>query len=639
MVRASSVFQSFNGGELSPLLAGRTDLEKYYSGCEVLENMLPLPHGPAMRRRGTRYLKPIKDETKKGWLVPFIASVDASFMLEFGEGYIRFFTQDGQAVMNGANPYEITTSFVEADLPSLQCAQAVDIMYITCGRIRPQKLSRLAGGVWTIESMENQHGPLREENIGATTLRASATVGTVTINASAALFLPEHVGSVWGLSEAFGVSRYPVWKNGHGVSVGSPVHYEGRVYIAQNAGTCSTTPPVHESGIVSDGAINFLYANSGTGFFEITGYTSATQVTAVVQAGIELPQSTVTGNFFFAASPNWQEAAWSAVRGWPSAVTFHEQRLFFGGTAAQKQTVWGSRSNEQYEDFESGDAADAALTFTLASNTNDAIEWLFSGTTLSAGTKGGVFFIRGGASDDPLAPDNVRARKNITFRASSIQPIQAGSFLLYVNRSRKKLYASNYSFEQDSFIAEDVTVLSEHITASKITGLTYQQDPFNLCWATRTDGMAAVLMIEQNQKVSGWHRFVTDGAIEALAVLPGDDDDDVWMIVRRQAGGQTRRYIERLEPDNGQVFYVDSGVTYSGAATAEITGLGHLESKTVAILADGAIQQKRPVNGGKITLDRPASLVQVGLPYKHKIKTLVKQMPKQISKQKFNNQT
>jgi len=102
-----TIIHSFNAGELSPLLDGRSDLEKYFSGCRLMENMIPLPYGPSERRPGTYFVAEVKDSSKKARLLPFQYSTEQAYMLEYGDQYIRFFKDRGQ-IITGAGTEDIS---------------------------------------------------------------------------------------------------------------------------------------------------------------------------------------------------------------------------------------------------------------------------------------------------------------------------------------------------------------------------------------------------------------------------------------------------------------------------------------------------------------------------------------------------
>ena len=157
-MRLTPVINSFSSGELSPRLMGRTDSPKYATGCEVMENFMALPHGGAKRRGGTRFINEVKDSTHTTRLISFEYSVDQTYVLEFGNNYIRFYTNGGQVQANGS-VYEITTAYTHDQVGELQIAQNADVMWIVHPSHKPRKLTRLAHSSWTLVDEDFKKGP------------------------------------------------------------------------------------------------------------------------------------------------------------------------------------------------------------------------------------------------------------------------------------------------------------------------------------------------------------------------------------------------------------------------------------------------------------------------------------------------
>lgn len=203
-----------------------------------------------------------------------------------------------------------------------------------------------------------------------------------------------------------------------------------------------------------------------------------------------------------------------------------------------------------------------------------------------------------------------------------MRPESVGYATLFIQRSGRKVREMAYSFESDAFVSTDLTMLSGHLTESGITQMAYVQEPDSVLYCTRGDGGVITMTYDPKQNVLAWARLVTDGKVEAVTSVYSDaaGHDELWAVIRRTVDGQERRYIEYLESEfNGTIedaFFVDSGLTYDGPATQVVAGLDHLRGRTVHVLADGAVQGERTVaEDGSITLDRPASKVQAGLPY------------------------
>ena len=160
---------SFNSGEISPLLAGRVDVQKYASSCRALQNFIPLVQGPACKRGGLRYIGAAKYANKPCVLIPFRRSAEENYVLEFGDKYIRFWRDRGQVLKNGL-PYEIASPYALADIinpdgtKGIQHVQSGDVLYLACRSVPPKKLIKNNTTDWVIENFVPVGGPWDEIN-------------------------------------------------------------------------------------------------------------------------------------------------------------------------------------------------------------------------------------------------------------------------------------------------------------------------------------------------------------------------------------------------------------------------------------------------------------------------------------------
>jgi|GEM_PF-3519039 len=327
-----------------------------------------------------------------------------------------------------------------------------------------------------------------------------------------------------------------------------------------------------------------------------------------------------------AFTPTWRESAWSDYRGWPNTVVFHDDRLWF----ARDDFVWASWSGD-YENFTPGDTDNAPVTFELT-QFNNPIEWILSHTQFMCGSIGEEGKI-GGGTDKPITQTNVLVKvQSIHGSAQYPKPIRVGPAILFVETARRKLRELVYDYVYDSFQAADLTVLSEHISEGGITDIAYQKEPDSILWCVRADGVLLGFTYYRDQDVLGWHRHITDGEFESVAVIPSSlgleaGYDELWAVVKRIVNGKTKRYVELLDnhetvTDQEDYFCVDSGLTYDGAATTTFSGMNHLERKTVAIVADGVVVSEQVVKNGAFTLDSAASVVHAGLPFTCTLQTM-----------------
>jgi len=658
MSKASPIQTSFNGGELSPRLDGRVDLGKYASGCKNLQNFIPMIQGPALRRSGTRFIAEVKNSADRTWLIKFEFSETQAYILEFGDEYLRFYTNYGQ-VLSGGSTYEIATPYAASDLTNandtlrLRYVQSGDVIYFVHPDFPPKKLSRFAPTNWTLTDVDFEGGPFEDVNPDqTTTVYASASTGTVTITASSAIFNAADVGTTFLIESQDGGTLIP-WESqkDFGVNV-NPLNArrrsDGKIYICATnytplsgqAAYTGSTRPTHVTGTFRDGSgtitgtsldgiigVDWTYESLDFGVIRISGFTSSTVVTATVEK--RLPFNVVGASN---TTNRWAFSRWSPINGYPSQIAFFRERLVF----ATKQTIDMSVAAD-FENFSnrntSGEvSADMAIAIVVSSDTVNVIEWLSPSDGLLIGTAGGEFVAGEVTLDEPLGPGNVKITQQSLFGSKSVIPSQVGDVILFTQRSGRKLRELQYEFSNNGYKSSDLTVLADHITAGGIVDITYQQEPHNIVWAVRGDGVLLGFTYNREQDVLGWHRHVIggNGIVENIEHIPNPSgtQDDLWMIVRRTINGQTKRYIEYLESDFTEdnvitdAFFVDSGLSYSGAATGTLAGLDHLEGQTVQVLVNGAAHPDRVVESGSISLQVDATTAAVGLGYESILQTM-----------------
>ena len=418
-------------------MQGRTDFKKYFSGCTRLENFVVLPHGPVTRRPGSYYVSPVKTQTAKTRLIPFEFSTTQTYILEFGNQYIRFYKDDGQIESSGS-PYEISSPYLTAELFDIKFAQSADVMYLVHNNHSVRKLSRTGHTSWSLTEVEFTDGPYLDANISSTTMTPSATNGSsITITASSSTFVSTDVNRL----------------------------------------------------------INF-----SNGYAKITAFGSATSVTAEVKDNFDNTT----------AVTDWKLGAWSTTTGFPSCVSFFEQRLVFASTTNNPQTLYFSKSGD-YENFTSGTNADDAMIYTIASNQVNVIEALKATRTLIVMTTGGEYSVSSGSSQDAITPTNINIRKQSNYGSAGVDALSIGNATIFLQRAKRKIRELAYNFDSDGYQAPDMTILAEHITESGITQMDYQQEPFSIVWCVRTDGVLAGLTYNRLEQVTAWHRHIFGG--------------------------------------------------------------------------------------------------------------------------------
>jgi len=200
---------------------------------------------------------------------------------------------------------------------------------------------------------------------------------------------------------------------------------------------------------------------------------------------------------------------------------------------------------------------------------------------LLVGTVGGEWVIRAASLSDAISPTNVTAKKSTSYGSANISPVQVGKATIHLQRSTKKFREFLYFYDVDGFRANDLTILSEHITKEGIVELAYMREPQSIIWAVRTDGALIGMTYERDLDAlrAGWHRHEVGGfgdaangiaMVESIAVIPNSDAtrDELWMVVKRYVNGAVVRYIEYttkffdINDDQHDAFFVDCGLTY-----------------------------------------------------------------------------
>ncbi len=660
MAKLKVIQTNLSSGELSPQAAGRVDIARYNNGAKRIRNVLSRTLGGGKKRPGTEYLAQTKDMTKASHLVPFIVSQTEAYMIETGATYARFFKPDGTQVLSGGSPLEIATPYSEAQAQEFDYAQSELGMYLFHGSIYPQLLKRFDTTNWDCSAAPFSSIPFAEvgDYPAAILTLSAATVGTGrTVAAGAAVFLASDVG------------RAIIWKTGIGVITAYTDTQNVTVQIttAFSATTVPTgawnldsspqttltlsapaaTPLMDPPGSAVTCTLSAAgwragdvgkYVRVNSGLVKLTAYSSTTVMTGVIIIEV----SSVTA----APALAWtlEGAVWNATFGYPRTGTIHEQRLVTAGTTRNPQTVWGSRSGEEL-DHAIGPNDDDAYAFTISGNDSQVnlINYLASGRDLLALTYGGEYAISGG-TDKAITPTNVKIKLQTPHGSQQVRPVTVSRQTIFAQRAGRKLRAMAYSFQDDGYLASDLTTLAEHVTLTGIKAMAFQQEPDPILWIVLNNGNLIACTLDKDLDIIAFDPQVTDGAFEDVAVMPNGDREQVWFIIRRSVDGAIVRYVERLQPDwypaygttspDADVFppgdepinwgfQLDCAISLDSATpTTSWSGLGHLEGREVRVIADGAELTNKTVYGGAITTEVAANRILVGLWFKPEITLL-----------------
>ena len=526
---------------------------------------------------------------------------------------------------------EDTTTYTEAQVFELNHVQSADVLYLAHKDHEPAKLTRTTATSFTLTDIDFIDGPWLDENTTSTTMYASAATGTgLTITASADVFSSDDVGRYIRFREILEI-EHDEWAASTSYVNNATVRYDGHVYkkVTGSTQTSGNTPPVHLSGTETYGAIDWEYLHDEHGHVRITGFTSATVVTADAHedqyGNSRLPDSSVgSGN----ANTRWSLGAFGGDQGYPRAVAFYEERLYFAGTTGQPQTIFGSKTAD-FENMTPGTNDDDAINITIASGQVNVIRHMIPGRFLQIMTTSSEFTLSGGTGTQPVTPTSVNVLRETTFGSGDVRPLRAGASTIMVQKGLEKVKEVTFDLDTDGLVGRDLTILAEHLTRGGVTDMVWQQEPELVLWFVHSDGTLVGLSYDPQNQTIGWHTHPmgNSGIVESITAIPSGAEDQVYLSVKRTINSATVRHVVFMEniyfgTDVADAFYVDSGLTYDSSATTTISGLNHLEGETVQILADGAAHPDKVVSGGVVTLDRSASTVHVGYSYDSKMQTL-----------------
>ena len=636
MARVAAQLTNFTAGELSPRLDGRNDLSKYPAGCKTLENIVIYPHGAAARRPGTQFIAEVKTSSAKTRLIPFEFSTTQTYILEFGNQYMRVYKDKGQVLSSGS-AFEISTPYLTAELFDIKFAQSADVMYITHPSHATRKLSRTGHTAWTLTTVDFTNGPYLDTNTSTTTITASAhTVGTGrTFTASASTFVSTDVG------------RLIRFRDGYAKITGFTDATIVTVEILVDTGSTSAS---------TDWSLG--------AFSDTTGHPSC--VTFFEQ------------RLVFAATLNNPQTIYFSKSG-----DYENMDANIGGTVADDDAIVYTIASNQVNAIRF-----LSPTRTLIIGTAGGEFAVYGGGDNDAITPTNIIIKKqsnyGGANVDAVPVANAtlflqRAKRKIRELAYNfdVDGYVAPDLTILAE------HITQGGITQMAYQEEPLSIIYAVREDGELVAVTYQRDQQVVAWHRHIFGGS----------------FGTGNAVcESVAVIPTDlDEYEVYVIIKRTINGATKRYVEVLntfdftETDNTSFNYLDSQLNYDGVSTTlngditnsattitltdassfnssgkikinkeiiaytgkssndltgctrgenlttaaahtsgdtvdqvveTLSGLSHLEGQTVSILADGATHPTKTVSSGAISLDRAAKKVKVGLAYTSLLQTM-----------------
>lgn len=663
MAQVKTHARSFAGGEITPELYGRIDLVKFQTGLKTALNFWTLPHGPSQNRPGFAFVNEVKDSTRATRVIPFSFNTTQTYIIELGHQYIRWHTngatlcetaqnatditvaspavwtiaahglsvgqwvfiagvtgtfstvvtgrflkvattptantftlsdQAGNAINStgktitafgsAARVYEIASPYDETDLFELKFTQKEDVLTITHPDYAARELSRSGATSWALNTITFQPGISAP---GAPTLTTGGPGGGTPVNnvyvctAIASETLEE------SLASSSATQSYDLTVAGNYIDVDPPA---------------------------VSGAVRYNIYKLKNGLYGFIGQTDG----SAFRDNNVTPDASIT--------PPVANTPISSANEYPSAVGYHESRRAFAGSTNKPLNYWLVRS-----------ATESNLSYSIPSQDSDPIIGRIRGSDLDAVrhvlsidvlallTASSIVKIAP-QNSDILTPTSAFPKQIPADEGSShVRPLLASGSALYVGDATQHVQEMKYQWQSNGHIVNDASIMAPHMFDGYTLVDACYSKGLKMAFYPRSDGVLLGFTYLPAQEVSGWHAHKTytsnatvQSYFESVAAIKEGTEFPVYAVVKRTINSRTVRYIERLHSRRisaiANSFFVDSGITYSGASAATISGLWHLEGETVSVLTNGAVHAQCVVTNGQISLDAATTLAHIGLP-------------------------
>ena len=582
MSRIVQYQSSFTMGEFDPLVKGRVDITQYQSGLEKATNIVCIPQGAIERRPGQQFLLDVSSDLGGSFtaqqgirLIPFEFSSVDSFMLVFvklstssSNNAKMFVYRQGvlQTNINSSGNNFLTISLGDISFDAITFTQSADTLILMHEDLAPLSIVRGANNTtWTASTISltsPKFAFTKSVSEPSGDITPSSIDGTATISASASIFASGNVNQYINVKNGFGRAR-------------------------------------------------------------IVEFVSATSIKVNVEIPFFNTSAISAGSWELEAG---YEDVFSSTRGFPKTGVFHEGRLYFGGSKSLPSALFGSKVSDFFNFLEAEGLDDDAIFALLSSDSVNAITGIRSGRDLQIFTTGNEFFVQQ-AEGQPITPGNLTIKAATSSGSKpNIMPVSVEGGTIFLQRSGKALREFLFSDAELSYQSNNISLLSSHLLKSPVKiafrRATSTDDGDLLMIVNGTDGSMAAYSIHRSQKVVAPSEFITDGTYEDCAV----DIDDIYVVVKRTINSSTKHYIERLDDDRTtdasfQLF--DGSADGNKPTSTTVSGLTHLEGKTVECVRDDIFLGEKTVSSGQITIDQvPTTYVEIGLHHDVLAKTL-----------------
>lgn len=572
---------SFAAGELSPELYARRDIEKFHVGAKTLLNFFVHAAGGASNRAGFEFDGEAGDSAEPVRLIDFEFNDEQTYVLEFGDGYLRVHKDGEQVTETAVNTVEGSNGTDTGTAMRMVIDGSVPGTWATGKHVFIGGASGAWYGPYLIDAIGGSNVDVTELDGSKPNLLSFADGLTDIQTASTVMELVYQITSPYTAAQLFDVG------------------------YTQSADVITLVHPSY--------ALRELTR---------TGHAAWTFSTPTLTA------TGTTSNLFAAANK------------YASVVGYHQQRLLLGRTNGQVNRNWASKTGD-FDLFSIGGTnADDPIEFVLAERKVNTIRHYLSMEDLLILTSNAEWRVTG-TNSEALTPSSLAAKPQSFNGSSKIPPLVINDTALFVTKNGDSVRDLKYKLESNNYSGGDMTVLAQHLfDGYTLVDWAYQGGRERIVWAVRSDGVMLGFTYLPEHDVWAWHRHTTDGLFESVAVITEDGIDRVYVVVKRTVNARTVRYIERMHTrrftDITGALFLDSALcTVAGEGLTEVHGLEWLEGAEVGIVVEGKVKPRQTVENGMVALTvAEGEHVCIGLPYTADLESLPIDRDRSVNKRK-----
>ena len=653
MQKARIPITNFQYGEISPSLVSRTDSAIYNSSAQSIKNFFIRTEGGVAKRGGFQALHDFTAITENTSirqqirLIPFIFSDDEQYVIAFSNQKCEIFFINpvtGALSLATTLTQDVDGNALQWDhayLHEMTYAQGGDILFVCHNTFMCQQIVRTGLNSFQVEQFNFvlQAGgakifqPYYHFHPTGVTLDPSASTGnSITVTTSAPYF--DTTGKHVGITLLYHGSEIYI------TSVQSSTQATGRVvdelFVELDPNAVRTTDGssnleiTHINHGMSNGdsitirnatSVGGISANNVNGTRSITNVIDENRY--IVAGGGSANTSEDGGGFIqivtHAPTTEWMEQSYSELRGYPAAVGFHENRLWFGGTLSQPDTVWASKSGLFYN-FDIGTAQDDdALELVMSIGEVATIRHFVSNRDIHIFTAGSEFFIPT-FENQPITPSNARVKRQTSFGSTFVRPQPFYGATIFGQIGGKMIRQFVFDDSEQAYKADPISLLSSHLISDPvqmcvISGAVNTAESF--VFAQNFTGEIAVYNLNRVEGVAGWTRFETNGSFHSVTAI----GNRVFAVIKTNLGSGTNSFVFT---ELNQNVSLDLGNAYSGSNGVFTVSNFFENGAEVDVISATDYLGKFTVANGQIdvsSVDASLSSCQVGFGFDVELKT------------------